>query len=104
MRENSSKKWAVKFAEYEIMSTLAARKWERRGDKFFEKLEWKIFSKIIEKKFGDYEKVRIFAVPKRKGSQRLKVERKKFIENIEKTSSIINIHIYYKSVNSFINK
>ena len=66
--------------------------------------ETKNFFKKVKKKFGDYEKVRIFAVPKRKGGQRLKVERKKFIENIEKTSSIINIHIYYKSVNSFINK
>ena len=84
------------------MSTFAARKWERRGDKFFEKMEWKIFSKIIVKKFGDYEKVRIFAVPKRKGGNAWKYKREKFIENIEKTSSIINIHIYYKSVNSFI--
>ena len=66
--------------------------------------ETKNFFKKVAKKFGDYEKVRIFAVPKRKGGQRLEVERKKFIENIEKTSSIINIHIYYKSVNSFINK
>ena len=74
------------------------------GDKFFEILKRKIFSKKIKKKFGDYEKVRIFAVPKRKGGQPGGNKREKFIENIEKTSSIINIHIYYKSVNSFINK
>ena len=66
--------------------------------------ETKNFFKKVAKKFGDYEKVRIFAVPKRKGGQRLKLKGKKFIENIEKTSSIINIHIYYKSVNSFIKK
>jgi hypothetical protein len=37
------------------------------GDKFFEILKRKIFSKKVAKKFGDNEKVRIFAVPKRKG-------------------------------------
>ena len=74
------------------------------GDKFFESLKRKIFFKKVAKKFGDNEKVRIFAVPKRKGGQPGRMKGKKFIENIEKTSSIINIHIYYKSVNSFINK
>ena len=72
-------------------------------EKWGEKREKK-FSKISSKKFGGKEKVRIFAVPKRKGGQPGRMKGKKFIENIEKTSSIINIHIYYKSVNSFMNK
>jgi hypothetical protein len=47
------------------------------GDKFFEILERKIFSKKVAKKFGDNEKVRIFAVPKRKGCQPGRMKGKK---------------------------
>ena len=65
----------------------------------------KIFSKKVAKKFGGKEKVRIFAVPKRKdGFTGRKIERKKFIENIEKTSSKIQIIEFLQSVNSFGNK
>ena len=65
----------------------------------------KFFQKKVAKKFGDYEKVRIFAVPKRKdGFTGLKFERKKFIENIEKTSSKIQDTEFFQSVNSFGNK
>ena len=76
---------------------------EARGQ-VLRNFETKNFFKKVAKKFGDNEKVRIFAVPKRKGGQPGREKGKKFIENIEKTSSIINIHIYYKSVNSFMNK
>ena len=49
--------------------------------------------------------MRIFAVPKRKnGFTGRKFERKKFIENIEKTSSKIQIIEFLQSVNSFGNK
>ena len=49
--------------------------------------------------------MRIFAVPKRKdGFTGLKLERKKFIENIEKTSSKIQETELLQSVNSFGNK
>ena len=49
--------------------------------------------------------MRIFAVPKRKdGFTGRKIERKKFIENIEKTSSKIQIIEFLQSVNSFGNK
>ena len=49
--------------------------------------------------------MRIFAVPKRKdGFTGRKIERKKFIENIEKTSSKIQIFEFLQSVNSFGNK
>ena len=73
-------------------------------EKWGEKREKK-FSKISSKKFGGKEKVRIFAVPKRKdGFTGRKFERKKFIENIEKTSSKIQIIEFLQSVNSFGNK
>ena len=58
-----------KFAEYEIMSTFAARKRERRRGRVLRNIETKNFFKKVAKKFGDNEKVRIFAVPKRKGGQ-----------------------------------
>ena len=49
--------------------------------------------------------MRIFAVPKRKdGFTGRKFERKKFIENIEKTSSKIQETELLQSVNSFGNK
>ena len=49
--------------------------------------------------------MRIFAVPKRKnGFTGRKFERKKFIENIEKTSSKIQETEFLQSVNSFGNK
>ena len=64
----------------------------------------KTFKKVA-KKFGGKEKVRIFAVPKRKdGFTGQKFERKKFIENIEKTSSKIQNDEFLQSVNSFGNK
>ena len=65
----------------------------------------KKLSKKVAKKFGGKEKVRIFAVPKRKnGFTGRKFERKKFIENIEKTSSKIQETEFLQSVNSFGNK
>ena len=65
----------------------------------------KKLSKKVAKKFGGKEKVRIFAVPKRKnGFTGRKFERKEFIENIEKTSSKIQETEFLQSVNSFGNK
>ncbi len=69
------------------------------------KIRVKKISKISSKKFGGKEKVRIFAVPKRKnGFAGRKFGREKFIENIEKTSSKIQETGLLQSVNSFGNK
>ena len=74
------------------------------GDKFFEILERKFFSKKLRKNLEITKKSVSLRSQNGRAVSPEVIKGKKFIENIEKTSSIINIHIYYKSVNSFINK
>ena len=65
----------------------------------------KKFSKISSKKFGGKEKVRIFAVPKRKdGFTGRKFERESSLKILKRQAAKIQETEFLQSVNSFGNK